>query len=288
LQGEGQAAAVLTDRKPENDFQSRVFAAYEAIHAALDHLPLYPSSPTSPEQKGALAGQFIVSDSVSGVAATLPQACLLGGACYLGMDANAEAARDMLRHGRCDFVVNSMDEALRILKNELRQKKPVAVCLSGDVPVYIQEMADRGVSPQLFMHALSPKEYPAFARLHDTGTKLCETSGLEDLLGRAPNEDGALTRWTLPSGNAAVLARLDAVARDILPAADRKRRRWLEAAARYLPRQLPPSRIASLTEAEMERFVDAISARLMSGDIPGTVNLAIDDHEMVLGHEAVA
>ncbi len=282
---------MVTDFNPEQ-FQSRVYASYEAIHSALESLPLdfqaFAQPSNADEPKGALAGQFLVSDSLQGESETLPLAALIAGACFLGMDPNVEVARDMLRHGRCDFVVNSLDEALRILKNELRQKKPVAVCLSGDVPLFIQEMADRGVAPQLLLHVLPVAEYPAFARLRETGTKLCEAASLAHLQGRAGNADGELTRWELPKGTSTMLARLDAVAREVIPASNRKRRRWLEAASRYLPRATPPARIASLTSAELERFVDGISARLMSGDVAGPVSLTVDGQTMVLGNEAVA
>lgn len=266
-------------------FQSQVFASYEAIHQALaDRVPAdAPASAGPAELKGVLAGQFIVSDSLTGLAETLPLASVLAGACFLGLENNTAACREMLRTGRCDFVVNSLDEALRILKNELRQKKPVSVCLSGNVPAVLQQMADRGVAPDLLMHTLPADEYPALRRMAETGALLCRTSGLAQQQGRPANADGELTWWSLPRGNAAMLARLDAVARDIVPAADRKRRRWLESASRFLPRSNPPFRVASFIPPELERLLDAISSRLMSGDITGPVNINVEGKTMALG-----
>jgi urocanate hydratase len=269
-------------------FQSRVFADYEAVHAALADIPLLVPPGLASDQKGALAGQFIVSDSLAGSIEPLPVASLLAGACFLGMDSDAEAARNMLRQGRCDFVVNTLDEALRILKNELRQRKPVAVCLTGEVPSLLQEMADRGVAPQLLFHVRSAREYPAITRLQDYGALLCAAHNLGGLLNRPPNADGELTQWTLPRGNAASLARVDAVAREVLPENDRKRRRWLEAAARYLPRELPPVRIASLTPSELERFADGVCARVMSRDVPGPVDITSGTQKMSLDAESAA
>src|SRR3569623_3134903 len=52
-----------------------------------------------------------------------------GGAC-LAVDSRAEVCRAALRAGACDFVVNSVDEALRILKNEIRKRKPVSVAVA--------------------------------------------------------------------------------------------------------------------------------------------------------------
>jgi urocanate hydratase len=270
----------------QGQFQSQVYASYEAVHAAL--AALVPAYSATAELKGALSGQFIVADSLLGLAGTLPLASVMAGACFLGMDEDAETVRDMLRHGRCDFVVNSLDEALRILKNELRQKKPVAVCMSGVVPAILQEMSDRGVAPQLLMHTLPVVNYPAMQRLRKNGALLLETAGLQGMTLRPPNADGALTHWTLPHGNASMLARLDVIARDCIPESDRKRRRWLESATRYLPREFPPSRVASLKQPELERFVDCISARLMVREIAGPVNISVDGQQIVLGNEAVA
>ena len=53
------------------------------------------------------------------------------------------------RAGYLDFVVNTLDEALRALKNEVRQKRPLSVGLIADVQATLAEMAERGVQPDL-------------------------------------------------------------------------------------------------------------------------------------------
>ena len=51
--------------------------------------------------------------------------------------------------GVIDFLVNSLDEALRILKNEIRKREPVSVAVSIAPQAIAQEMLDRGVLPDL-------------------------------------------------------------------------------------------------------------------------------------------
>lgn len=226
---------------------------------------------------GLLAGAFIVSDSLAGAAASaLPLASAIAGACFLGMEDDAEVSRDLLRHGKCDFVVNTLDEALRILKNELRQMKPVSVCLTGSVTENVRQMGERGVAPNL---VLQTRPLPLI------GATGCRTEELDSLVHRSPNQRGELAQWTLSHGTAATLARLDALVLALIPQDDRQRRRWLEAAQRYIPREGAPSRIFSLTHSERERFLDSVCARIMSGEIPAPVEVAISGEHMVLGAE---
>ena len=56
------------------------------------------------------------------------------------------AQKQAIRDGVADFLVNSLDEALRILKNQLRKRETVAVCV-GLAPADVErEMKERGVA----------------------------------------------------------------------------------------------------------------------------------------------
>ena len=54
----------------------------------------------------------------------------IAGAASLAVTADAAAQKQSIRDGVADFLVNSLDEALRILKNEVRKREPVAVCVA--------------------------------------------------------------------------------------------------------------------------------------------------------------
>jgi urocanate hydratase len=267
------------------DFQSALYSCYDALHAASAAFLVAQAkaNPVADANKGALAGEFIVADSLSGTAAMLPLAALLGGACFLGVDNDPEAAKELLRHGQCDFVVNALDEALRILKNELRQKAAVAVCLTADVSTVFAEMVERGLAPELLLqsHPVPEGLRDSEQQLAATGTTIHPVPQAVDLVkldASAPE----LTQWTLPQGTSAMLARVDAIALGLLPGEDRQRRRWLEA-ARYIPRQIPPARVCALTPAELELFVDAVAGRIMSGEISGPVVVTTPQRSITLG-----
>ena len=98
---------------------------------------------------GDLAGKLIVSGGMGGMSGAQPLAATMAGACYLGIEVDPERIKKRLRTGYCDFMVNSLDEALRILKNAVRKKESISVGLVGNCGDIIPELADRGVVPDI-------------------------------------------------------------------------------------------------------------------------------------------
>jgi len=98
---------------------------------------------------GDLAGKLIVSGGMGGMGGAQPLAATMAGACFLGIDVDAERIKKRLKTGYCDFMVNDLDEALRILKNAVRKKEAVSVGLIGNCADVIPELAERGVLPDI-------------------------------------------------------------------------------------------------------------------------------------------
>jgi urocanate hydratase len=98
---------------------------------------------------GDLAGKLIVSGGMGGMGGAQPLAGTMTGACFLGIDVDPERIKKRLKTGYCDFMVNSLDEALRILKNAVRKKEAVSVGLIGNCADVIPELAERGVLPDI-------------------------------------------------------------------------------------------------------------------------------------------
>ena len=74
---------------------------------------------------------------------------MLSGCATLAATADLAAQKQAIRDGTVDFVVTSLDEALRILKNEIRKKATVAVCVGWRLLTVEREMLERGVLPDL-------------------------------------------------------------------------------------------------------------------------------------------
>src|SRR5581483_11205963 len=98
---------------------------------------------------GNLEGKLIVSGGMGGMGGAQPLAATMTGAAFLGMEVDPERIRKRLKTGYCDFMVNSLDEALRILKNAVRKKENVSVGLVGNCADVVPELAARGVVPDI-------------------------------------------------------------------------------------------------------------------------------------------
>src|ERR1700687_5473565 len=98
---------------------------------------------------GNLAGKLIVSGGMGGMGGAQPMAATMTGAAFLGIDVDPERIKKRLKTGYCDFMVTTLDEALRILKNAVRKKENVSVGLVGNCADIIPELAERGVVPDI-------------------------------------------------------------------------------------------------------------------------------------------
>jgi urocanate hydratase len=98
---------------------------------------------------GDLSGRLIVSGGMGGMGGAQPLAATMNGAAFLGIDVDAERIKKRLKTGYCDFMVNTLDEALRILKNAVRKRENVSVGLIGNCADVIPELAERGVVPDI-------------------------------------------------------------------------------------------------------------------------------------------
>jgi len=86
---------------------------------------------------------FAAGEGASG--GGLAAAVSIAGGTSLVVDPDEAAVKRVFRSGGVDFVVNSLDEALRILKNEIRKGTPVGVAVVSEVGVVVEEMRERGV-----------------------------------------------------------------------------------------------------------------------------------------------
>jgi urocanate hydratase len=98
---------------------------------------------------GDLAGKLIVSGGMGGMGGAQPLAATMTGAAFLGIDVDPERIKKRLKTGYCDFMVTTLDEALRILKNAVRKKENVSVGLVGNCADIVPELAERGVVPDI-------------------------------------------------------------------------------------------------------------------------------------------
>src|SRR5437879_4131795 len=98
---------------------------------------------------GDLHGKLIVSGGMGGMGGAQPLAATMAGGVFLGIDVDVERIKKRLKTGYCDFLVTTLDEALRIVKNAVRKKENISVGLVGNCADIIPELGERGVVPDI-------------------------------------------------------------------------------------------------------------------------------------------
>ena len=98
---------------------------------------------------GTLAGKLVVSGGMGGMGGAQPLAATMNGAAFLGIEVDPERIKRRLRTGYCDILVNSLDEAVRILRSAVHGKEAISVGLSANCSDILPEMARRGIVPDL-------------------------------------------------------------------------------------------------------------------------------------------
>lgn len=177
-------------------------------------------------EEPSLGGQLLYVGELNSPGSALTVASNIAGGATLSASAQPAALRQALREGVIDFLVNSLDEALRILKNEIRKREPVAVAVSLAPETIETEMTERGVLPNLVARRCSTSaQSSAQALFLSQGAREIPTPDL------APAK---LLIWAAPADYAQNLAGFESVLADHLAVTDRLNRRWLRLSPRYL------------------------------------------------------
>jgi hypothetical protein len=173
-----------------------------------------------------LSGQLLYVGELNEASRAFAVAANISSVATLAASPLLAALRHSQREGTIDFVVNSLDEALRILKNEIRKHEPVAVAVSVAPEAIEAEMLERGVLPNL----LPPLSGPA---MQTSTHALFLSQGAHQI--PAPNSNAmSLFIWAAPAEYARNLAGFESILADHLAPADYINRRWLRLSHRYL------------------------------------------------------
>ncbi len=207
---------------------------------------------------GNLGGKLLFRSGFDTAGAAVVLAGSIAGAASLCVDSDGTALRQGLRSGLCDFVVANLDEALRILKNEVRRGLPVCVSVTADPMDCIAAMIGRGVQPDL----LSPESGGA-----DPSGIFAERGAL--LL---PDDDGvepetSLLGWSVAADAARTMPQIGRIAAEVLDPSRTDtpaRRRWLEQSSRYMGRTFGAHQCLRTSNAETVAFLNRVQS-----EVPG-------------------
>lgn len=191
-----------------------------------------------------------------GIAAVI--AGSVAGAASLCVDADADRLREGLRSGFIDFVVATLDEALRVLKNEIRRARPVAVGLTADPESCIDTMLSRGLQPDL-LSGIPARQKSIF---------LARGAVAVPLQNRA--QETSLLVWSVRENSGKAMRSLaDLASASLDPQRDDNvvRRRWLDQSPRYLGRSFATRQCLRMSNPEIAGFVPRARAEFPDAKI---------------------
>jgi urocanate hydratase len=233
-------------------------------HVAQAYEKLIASPHAGPES--GLGGSLFYAGEMDEEGRALVVAANIAGAATLVASADLAAQKQAIRDAVADFLVTSLDEALRILKNQLRKRETVSVCVAMAPTAMEREMNERGVRPDLLR-----RDVP-IAPLHKAIVEMlirqeCEYDESD------PASIPALAIWRVDSAHRKDLAVLDAIALECLDATDWKARRWLRLAPRYLGRMAQGIRAFACSREFASRFIEQLEQRADRGEIGAPVEI---------------
>jgi Urocanase Rossmann-like domain len=200
-----------------NQLMAQVYLNYAALMR-------YPAARTQDH----LGGRLLYAGELDASGNALTIAGNIAGAATLAATADQAGSRQAMREGAVDFVVTTLDEALRILKNQVRKHEPVSVCVGAAPENVEREMLERGVEPDL-LPAGGDERSSALAEFIALGARRIE---LEPLAAGQ-----TLFTVEIPLGSTRESARIEEILTASIAEDDFMNRRWL----RFSPRYLGPS-----------------------------------------------
>ncbi len=204
-------------------------------------------------------GALIVAIRLNPQGAALAFASNIAGGVCLSLEDDPVRIKEAIRTGACDFVVNTLDEALRTIKNEIRKHLPLSVGLQAPPALILHELVERGVAPCVFTDLSSkPVSSEAASRFESLGARVLDFEATAETQTAVPvqiqleaflrQQNWRLHAFTFETYPA--LRDFDARALALLPEHDQVRRSWIRAAPRILQRERPLRRLLWLTGDE--------------------------------------
>ncbi|HEX2656481.1 MAG TPA: urocanate hydratase [Xanthobacteraceae bacterium] len=98
---------------------------------------------------GSLAGKWILTAGLGGMGGAQPLAATMAGASCLAIECQPSRIEMRLRTGYLDIAAKNLEDALNIIEQSCRDKKPVSVGLLGNAAQLFPELVRRGVRPDV-------------------------------------------------------------------------------------------------------------------------------------------
>ena len=96
-----------------------------------------------------LRGKFILTGGMGGMSGAQPLAGKMAGAVILVVEVDRNRIERKIKEGYCDYLVETVDEALKLVKELTEKKEPASIGLVGNCVDVHKELLNRGVTPDI-------------------------------------------------------------------------------------------------------------------------------------------
>lgn len=234
------------------------------VHGFYHHLLSSSGADLHSATEPTLGGKLLFAGELDGDCRALIVAANIAGAASLCATSGSEAQKQAIRDGVIDFLVTSLDEALRILKNEIRKRETVAVCVAFPPQELESEMLERGVLPDLLRPGADSSEHDRELHLRQPSPEVSD-----------PVAATALVVWSVAAAPAQWLPKLDVIALDCLPPNAGAARRWVRLAPSYLGRLAKGVRLLPHDREFASTFIERVRAAFEAGGIAVPVEIRV-------------
>jgi urocanate hydratase len=208
------------------------------------------------DQEPSLGGKLMYAGRLDDAGRAVVVAGSIAGAAVMTATADQNTQKQAVRDGVVDFLVTSLDEALRILKNEIRKRATVAVCIGGSPAVVEREMQARGVLPDLVFAG-----WPG--HLRDVAEFGLGSRRVQLATAEATDE---YVCWQVEEAAAKWMPKLDSIALNCV-SRNTWAARWLRLAPRYFGRTAQGVRVVRCDLETAKRIAGSIANAVQSGEI---------------------
>ncbi|WP_297494314.1 urocanate hydratase [Acidocella sp.] len=98
---------------------------------------------------GDLAGRWVLTAGLGGMGGAQPLAAAMAGASCLAVECQASRIEMRLKTRYVDVKADTLDEALALLNQSLRDKKPLSIALLGNAAEILPELLRRNILPDM-------------------------------------------------------------------------------------------------------------------------------------------
>jgi urocanate hydratase len=98
---------------------------------------------------GSLKGKWVLTAGLGGMSGAQPLAVTMNEGVILDIEVDAQKIKRKVKQGFCDTIVTDLDEALKLVDQATKEKKPFSIGLVGNASDIHPKLVQRGIIPDI-------------------------------------------------------------------------------------------------------------------------------------------